>query len=90
MLALERLEGAEPVNLGSASEISIRDLAELIARITGFQGRFVWDPSKPDGQPRRAVDGSRARELLGWSPQVGIEEGLTRTVEWYREHRSPA
>ena len=75
----------DPVNLGSATEISIVDLAELIAKVTGFKGRFVWDPSKPDGQPRRAVDGSKARELLGWSPRVDIEEGLRRTVEWYRE-----
>ena len=88
VLALERLEGPEPVNLGSASEIRIADLADLIARVTGYEGRFVWDPSKPDGQPRRSVDGSRARALLGWSPQVTIEEGLGKTVRWYREHRS--
>ena len=88
VLALERLEGPEPVNLGSASEIRIGDLADLIARVTGYGGRFVWDPSKPDGQPRRSVDGSRARALLGWSPQVTMEEGLGATVRWYREHRS--
>jgi GDP-L-fucose synthase len=88
VLALERLEGPEPVNLGSASEIRIADLADLIARVTGYEGRFVWDPSKPDGQPRRSVDGSRARALLGWSPQVTMEEGLGETVRWYREHRS--
>ncbi|MGZ8567263.1 MAG: GDP-L-fucose synthase family protein [Actinomycetota bacterium] len=88
VLALERLEGPEPVNLGSASEISIRDLAALIARMTRFEGRIKWDPSKPDGQPRRAVDGSKARRHLGWSPKVGIEEGLQRTVEWYLAHRS--
>ncbi len=87
VLALERLEDPEPVNLGSASEIGIRDLAEKIARITGFTGRFVWDPSKPDGQPRRAVDGSRAKALLGWMPRVGFEEGLTNTVRWYRDVR---
>lgn len=95
VLALERLEEPEPVNLGSASEIRIKDLAELIGRITGFTGRFVWDPSKPDGQPRRAVDGSRAKALLGWTPRVGFEEGLTNTVRWYRaagsvdEERTP-
>jgi GDP-L-fucose synthase len=88
VLALERLDDPEPVNLGSASEISIRVLAELIARITGFAGSFSWDPSKPDGQPRRSVDGSRARALLGWSPRVSLEDGLDRTVRWYREHRS--
>jgi nucleoside-diphosphate-sugar epimerase len=84
VLALERLDESEPVNLGSANEMQVKDLAELIGRVTGFTGRFVWDRSKPDGQPRRSVDGSRAKELLGWTPQVGFEEGLTRTVEWYR------
>ncbi len=88
VLALQRLETPEPVNLGSATEIGIRELAERIARITGFGGRFVWDPSKPDGQPRRAVDGSKARRLLGWSPRVSLEEGLTRTVEWYKDRGS--
>jgi GDP-L-fucose synthase len=88
VLGLEKLEDREPVNLGSATEIAIADLAELIARTTGFRGRFAWDASKPDGQPRRAVDGSRARNLLGWSPRVGIEEGLRRTVDWYLENRA--
>jgi len=87
-LALQRLETPDPVNLGSAAEIGIRELAERIARITGFGGRFVWDPLKPDGQPRRSVDGSKARRLLGWSPRVSLEEGLTRTVEWYNDHRA--
>ena len=86
VLGLQRLEHREPVNLGSATEISIADLAELIAKITGFEGRIVWDPSKPDGQPRRSVDGSKARELLGWSPRVDFEDGLRRTVEWYRQN----
>jgi GDP-L-fucose synthase len=88
VLALERLSAAEPVNLASASEIRIRDLADRIGRATGFQGRFVWDPSQPDGQPRRSVDGSKARRLLGWEPRVGIDEGLRRTVSWFREHRT--
>jgi GDP-L-fucose synthase len=88
VLGLEKLEDREPVNLGSATEIAIADLAELIAQTTGFRGRFSWDASKPDGQPRRAVDGSRARALLGWSPRVGIEEGLRRTVDWYLENRA--
>jgi GDP-L-fucose synthase len=86
VLALQHLERTEPVNLGSATEISISDLAERIAQATGFKGRFVWDPSKPDGQPRRAVDGSKAQRLLGWSARMDIEEGLRRTVEWFREH----
>ena len=85
--ALERLESPDPVNLGSASEISIRELAERIAEITQFKGQFVWDHDNPDGQPRRAVDGSRARDRLGWSPEVSLEEGLRRTVDWYREAR---
>jgi GDP-L-fucose synthase len=88
VLGLEKLEDGEPVNLGSATEIAIADLAELIARTSGFRGSFAWDASKPDGQPRRAVDGSRARDLLGWSPRVGIEEGLRRTVDWYLENRA--
>jgi GDP-L-fucose synthase len=88
VLALERYDGPEPINLGAAHEIAIRDLAELIRDITGFAGRFVWDGSYPDGQPRRAVDGSRARELLGWSPAVTLEEGLRRTVDWYLAART--
>ena len=88
VLAMEGLDEPEPVNLGASTEISIKDLAELIGRITGFSGRFVWDASKPDGQPRRAVDGSRAKELLGWMPRVDFETGLRNTVEWYRDVRS--
>ena len=88
VLGLQKLEDREPVNLGSATEIAIADLAELIAKVTGFEGRFVWDPSKPDGQPRRSVDGSKARQLLGWAPRVDIEDGLRRTVDWYLGNRS--
>lgn len=88
VLALEQLDDPEPVNLGSAMEISIKDVAEKIGRITGFGGRFVWDPSKPDGQPRRSVDGSRAKALLAWSPNVDFDVGLARTVEWYRRART--
>ena len=87
-LALQRLEDPDPVNLGSATEISIRDLADKIARITGFDGRFAWDRSNPDGQPRRAVDGSKAAQLLGWTASVELDEGLKTTVDWYRQHRS--
>jgi len=88
VLALERLDEPEPVNLGSASEISIKDLAEQIGEIVGFKGRFVWDSTNPDGQPRRAVDGSSALAKLGWSPQTQLEDGLMRTVEWFRQNRS--
>lgn len=87
LLATERYNGPEPVNLGSGREISIKDLAELIARLTGFEGRLVWDTSQPNGQPRRALDTSRAEALFGFRAQMSFEEGLRRTVEWYREHR---
>jgi GDP-L-fucose synthase len=87
VLALARLEDPEPVNLGAATEIGIKELAGKIARIADFKGRFVWDASKPDGQPRRSVDGSRAKALIGWSPRVGFEEGLTRTVEWFKQQQ---
>ena len=84
--ATERYDGAEPVNVGAASEITIKELTEMIARVTGFEGRLVWDPSKPDGQPRRALDTSRATELFGFEASTSLEEGLERTVAWYREH----
>jgi GDP-L-fucose synthase len=83
--AAERLESAEPVNVGAHSEIRIRDLTELIARLTGFEGRLAWDPSKPDGQPRRALDTSRAKELFGFEASTPLEAGLRQTIAWYRE-----
>ena len=73
------------MNLGSAAEISIHDLAERIALITGYEGAFIWDRSNPDGQPRRSVDGSKARALMGWEPKVGLDEGLRATIDWYRQ-----
>jgi len=82
--AAERLEGSEPVNLGAGMEISIRELAEKIATLCGFKGKLVWDRTKPDGQPRRSLDVSRARKLLGWSAKTPFDEGLKRTIEWYR------
>jgi GDP-L-fucose synthase len=87
-LAAERYDGREPVNLGVGSEITIRNLTELIARLTGFEGEVRWDPSKPDGQPRRALDTSRARELFGFSAGTPFEDGLRATIDWYRAHRS--
>ena len=87
LLAAERYDGPEPVNLGSGLEISIKDLAELIARLTGFEGRLVWDTAQPNGQPRRALDTSRAEALFGFRAQMSFEQGLRRTVEWYRQHR---
>ncbi|HEX7313914.1 MAG TPA: GDP-L-fucose synthase [Pyrinomonadaceae bacterium] len=84
VLAAEKYDGREPVNLGSGMEISIKDLAELIARETGYLGRLVWDASKPDGQPRRALDVTRAEELFGFRARVDFVEGLRRTIDWYR------
>jgi GDP-L-fucose synthase len=77
-------DSPEPVNLGSGREISIRELAESIAALSGFQGRLIWDPSKPDGQPRRCLDTSRARIEFGFSAGTTLEEGLRATIEWYR------
>jgi GDP-L-fucose synthase len=85
LLAAERFNGSEPVNLGSGFEISIRDLAETVARLTGFKGEIVWDPDKPNGQPRRALDVSRAEKYFGFRAQMPFEEGLRRTIEWYRQ-----
>lgn len=88
--AAERYEGGEPVNLGTGREISIRDLAALIAELTGFQGSFAWNTTRPDGQPRRALDVSRARDEFGWTARVPFEEGLEATISWYRESRMPS
>lgn len=79
----EKMNEPVPINLGTGSEIKIKDLVELIAKVCGFEGRIEWDASKPDGQPRRCLDTSRAKELMGWSAEVELEEGLRRTVEWY-------
>lgn len=84
VLATERYNESLPVNLGSAFEISIKELLETIARLTGFKGEVVWDTSKPNGQPRRKLDTSRARELFGFESQISFEEGLRRTIEWYQ------
>lgn len=84
LAAAERYDGAEPVNLGTGSEISIRELAELIAELTGFEGEVVWDTAMPNGQPRRSLDTSRARELFGFEARTPLREGLERTIAWYR------
>jgi GDP-L-fucose synthase len=86
----ERYEGSEPVNLGTGREISIRDLAAMIAELTRFRGTFAWNASRPDGQPRRVLDVSRARDAFGWSARVPFEEGLAATISWYRESRLPS
>jgi GDP-L-fucose synthase len=88
--AAERYDGAEPVNLGSGEEISIRRLAETIAETVGFEGRLRWDPTKPEGQPRRQLDTSRAAELFGFRAATPFAEGLRRTVNWYLRHRVEA
>jgi GDP-L-fucose synthase len=85
LLAAEHFNGSQPVNLGSGMEISIKELAGLIARLTGFQGKLVWDTSKPNGQPRRALDVSRAEQFFGFRACTPFEEGLRRTIEWYRK-----
>jgi GDP-L-fucose synthase len=87
LLAAERYNGAEPFNLGSGQEISIKDLALLISRLTGYSGEIVWDTSKPNGQPRRALDTHRAAEFFGFRAHTPFEEGLRRTIEWYRGKR---
>jgi GDP-L-fucose synthase len=86
-LALERYDGPEPVNVGSSFEISIRDLTETIARVVGYDGRIVWDTSKPNGQPRRKLDVSRAERYFGFRATTSFEEGLRRTLEWYLSNR---
>ncbi len=85
LLAAQRYDGPEPVNLGTGEEIAIRDLAALIAELTGFAGRIRWDTSKPNGQPRRQLDTSRATERFGFQARVPLRDGIERTVAWYRE-----
>ena len=85
--AIELYDAPEPVNIaGSRNEITIRDLVRLVAAATGFSGEVHWDPTKPDGQPRRVIDGTRARQAFGFEPWTPFEEGLRRTVEWFRAH----
>jgi len=84
VLAAERYSGSEPVNIGTGAEISIRELAETIAELTGFEGEIVWDESMPNGQPRRRLDTERAAELLGFHAQTSLRDGLEKTIAWYR------
>src|SRR5215471_1145539 len=86
VLAAEKYNGREPINLGSGREISIRELVNLIAIETGFEGDIAWDGSKPDGQPRRGLDVTRAAELLGFKARTDFVEGLRRTIQWYRNN----
>jgi len=87
-LATERYNSSEPVNIGSGFEISIKDLTETIARLTGFTGDIRWDTTKPNGQPRRRLDTTRAREAFGFEAKTDFEEGLKRTIDWYANERA--
>ncbi len=86
-LAAERYDGSDPVNLGAGFEITIKELTTLVARLCGFKGGIHWDTSKPNGQPRRKLDTSRAERLFGFKAKIGFEEGLTETIAWYQKAR---
>jgi GDP-L-fucose synthase len=86
-MAAERYNGSDPVNLGAGMEISIKELADKIAELTGYDGKIIWDTSKPNGQPRRGLDVSRAKELFGFEAQMPFEEGLRRTIAWFKENQ---
>jgi GDP-L-fucose synthase len=88
ILAAERYDASAPVNLGTGQEITIKDLTTLIAKKTGFTGRIEWDSTRPDGQPRRCLDVTRARELFGFSARVSFDDGLARTIDWFRKEGS--
>lgn len=88
LLATEQFNGPEPVNIGSGMEITIKKLVEMTARLTGFDGEIRWDPTMPDGQPRRCLDTSRAEELFGFKAKTGFEGGLLQTIEWWRDNSS--
>ena len=85
--ALEKYDSPEPMNLGSGREITIKDLTHLVADLANFKGEIVWDASKPDGQPRRCLDVTRARETIGFVAGTTLETGLARTIEWFEKHR---
>jgi GDP-L-fucose synthase len=89
VLAADRYNSSEPVNIGSGREVSVADLARLICDICGYRGEIVWDASKPDGQPRRCLDVSRARQAFGFEARTSLEDGLSETIAWYETHRSP-
>ncbi|MGA9597150.1 MAG: GDP-L-fucose synthase [Acidimicrobiia bacterium] len=88
VMATEKFNGEQPVNLGTSHEITIRDLVELIARLTGYEGNVVWDTTKPDGQPRRKLDTTRAKKLFDFEAETGLEEGLRKTIDWWESHQS--
>jgi len=84
-MAVQKYDGDEPVNLGAGFEITIKDLTEKIRKLNGFEGKLTWDTSKPDGQPRRSLDTGRAKELFGFEAEISFDEGLKRTIRWWRE-----
>jgi len=84
LMAVEKYNKSEPINLGVGFEISIKSLVELVAKLTGFKGKIVWDMTKPDGQPRRTLDTSKAEKEFGFKAQTSFEEGLKKTIEWYK------
>jgi len=87
ILATERYDKSDPINIGAGFEITIKDLVELIVKLTGFKGKIVWDASKPDGQLRRMLDTSKAEREFGFKAKTSFEEGLRKTIEWYRESK---
>lgn len=89
LLATEHYNSSEPINIGAGFEITIRELAEKVAKLTGFTGEIRWDTSRPDGQPRRRLDVSKAKEYFGFEAKTTFDEGLKATIDWYRKHRTP-
>ena len=87
LLAAEKYEKSDPVNLGAGFEISIKDLTELIAKLTGFEGKITWDSTKPDGQPRRCLDTAKAQKEFGFKSKTNFEQGLKKTIEWYKANK---
>jgi GDP-L-fucose synthase len=85
--SMEKYNSPEPMNLGSGREINIKNLTELVARLSNFKGKIVWDPSKPDGQPRRCLDVSRAKQEIGFIAQTSLEDGLAKTIKWFENQR---
>jgi GDP-L-fucose synthase len=85
--AAEVKDDPDPINLGAGFEITIKDLVELIVKLVGFKGEIVWDHTKPDGQPRRQLSVEKAARVLNWRAQMTFEEGLRRTIQWFREHQ---
>jgi len=87
ILAMEKYNKSDPVNIGAGFEISIKELVELIVELTDFKGRIVWDKTRPDGQPRRMLDTSKAEKEFGFKAKTGLEEGLKKTIKWYRDRK---